>query len=175
MQNGVIELKDELDQKSLYVMHVTAEMAPIAKVGGLADVVTGLARASISRGHNVEVCIPYYACLPDDSIQSLEKECDFDCPKGTHWDGKMQMATLKTHVWKGKIAGVQVFLLRPDWSASNIFKADRIYGGNYNEMEAYLYFSRACLEFLRVTNRQPNIIHLHEWQTAAVALLYWEK
>lgn len=34
---------------------------------------------------------------------------------------------------------------------------------------------RASLEFLRVTNRQPHILHIHEWQASAVALLHWEK
>lgn len=34
---------------------MTAEMARIAKVGGLGDVVTGLARACLLRGHTVEV------------------------------------------------------------------------------------------------------------------------
>ena len=39
----------------LNIVHVTAEMAPCAKVGGLADVVQGLAKASLERGHNVQV------------------------------------------------------------------------------------------------------------------------
>ena len=32
---------------------------------------------------------------------------------------------------------------------------------------------RACLEYLRVTNRNPDIIHVHEWQLSAVPMLYW--
>ena len=37
----------EITTKPLHVVHVTAEMAPVAKVGGLGDVVTGLARANM--------------------------------------------------------------------------------------------------------------------------------
>jgi hypothetical protein len=33
---------------------------------------------------------------------------------------------------------------------------------------------RAGLEYLRCSGQQPHILHLHEWQTAAVSLLYWE-
>ena len=66
-------------------------------------------------------------------------------------------------------------LLRPDWGGDcNIFKGGRVYAGSYNETEAYLYFCRACLEFLKVSGRQPDVIHLHEWQTSAAAMLYWE-
>lgn len=34
---------------------------------------------------------------------------------------------------------------------------------------------RAALELLRVTQRRPHIIHTHEWQTAAVPMLFWER
>ncbi|KAJ0030780.1 hypothetical protein Pint_13933 [Pistacia integerrima] len=45
----------EKDSNLLHIIHVTAEMAPTAKVGGLGDVVTGLARACLSCGHTVDV------------------------------------------------------------------------------------------------------------------------
>ena len=37
------------------VAHVAVEMAPIAKVGGMGDVVTALGRAVQEEGHSVEV------------------------------------------------------------------------------------------------------------------------
>jgi len=37
------------------VVHVAVEMAPIAKVGGMGDVVTALGRAVQEEGHEVEV------------------------------------------------------------------------------------------------------------------------
>lgn len=42
----------------MYVVHIAVEMAPIAKVGGLGDVVTALGRAVKENGHMVEVIIP---------------------------------------------------------------------------------------------------------------------
>jgi starch synthase len=33
---------------------------------------------------------------------------------------------------------------------------------------------RAALEYLRCSGQQPHILHLHEWQTAAASMLYWE-
>jgi starch synthase len=50
-------------------------------VGGLGDVVTGLARACLMRGHKVEVMLPFYESLPDDQIDGLQHDRDFDCPK----------------------------------------------------------------------------------------------
>jgi glycogen synthase len=31
-----------------------------------------------------------------------------------------------------------------------------------------MFFSRAALEWLAVSGKQPDIIHLHDWQSAAV-------
>lgn len=75
------------------------------QVGGLGDVVTGLARACIARGHTTEVILPYYECLNEEDIQDLVHEYAFDCPKGWLWEGQWQQGTLKTDVWSGKIAG----------------------------------------------------------------------
>lgn len=130
------------DSTPLHVVHLTAEMAPLAKVGGLGDVVTGLARASLDRGHWVEVMLPYYECLDQNEIEGLEFDCEFDCPKGYQWDGDFMQGSLKTVVYRARIDGIPVLLIRPDWSVCNIFKGGRIYGGSYNELEAYLYFSR---------------------------------
>lgn len=31
-----------------------------------------------------------------------------------------------------------------------------------------MFFSRAVLEFLITTDKQPDVLHLHDWQSAAV-------
>ena len=43
--------------------------------------VTGLGRACLQRGHSVEVCLPFYECLPQDRIDGLRHDRDFDVPK----------------------------------------------------------------------------------------------
>lgn len=47
---------------------------------------------------------------------------------------------------------------------NQFFKGEDVYGGSYNELEAYLFFSRACLEWMQVTGTQRDVIHVHEWQ-----------
>jgi glycogen synthase len=36
------------------------------------------------------------------------------------------------------------------------------------------FFSKAALEFMIRTGRQPDIVHCHDWSTAHVAKAYWE-
>jgi len=165
----------KVDGFQLEVVHLTAEMAPLAKVGGLGDVVTGLARSCTARGHNVEIILPFYECIDEGLLDDFKFEFEYDVPRGYEWDGQFQVGSLKTQVYTATCEGIKMVLLRPDWSECNIFKGGRVYAGSYNETEAYLYFCRAGLEFLKVSGRQPDIVHLHEWQTSAAAMLYWEK
>ncbi|CAI5531569.1 unnamed protein product [Closterium sp. Naga37s-1] len=153
----------ERDSERLHIVHVTAEMAPLAKVGGLGDVVTGLGRACLARGHTVEVMLPFYECLDTKQIANLQLKRSFGSYFKGDWVG--------VEAFSGEISGVPVVLLKPE---NHFFRGGRIYGGSYNELEAYLFFSRASLEFLQVTGAQPDILHIHEWHTAAVALLYWD-
>lgn len=155
--------KVEKDPDLVHIVHVTAEMAPLAKVGGLGDVVTGLARACLARGHTVDVMLPFYECLPKQQITELALVSTFN----SYHDGKW----VPTNAYRAVASGIPVVLIEP---ANNFFKGSRIYGGSYDEPEAYLFFSRACLEWLQVSGTHPDIIHVHEWQTSALPLLYWD-
>ncbi|KAH7572491.1 hypothetical protein JRO89_XS04G0264000 [Xanthoceras sorbifolium] len=153
----------ENDSNLIHIIHVTAEMAPIAKVGGLGDVVTGLARACLSRGHAVDIMLPFYECIQKQQINDLALITAYV----TFYDGNW----VPTKAYRGVVSGVPVIFIEP---SNEFFKGQYVYGGSYNELEAYLFFSRACLEWMQVTGVQPDIIHVHEWQTGALPLLYWD-
>ncbi|KAL3533192.1 hypothetical protein ACH5RR_006713 [Cinchona calisaya] len=151
------------DPDLLHVVHVTAEMAPIAKVGGLGDVVTGLARACLSRGHKVDVMLPFYECIQRHYIKDLMLISTYSSYFNGDW--------VPTNAYRGEVSGIPVILVEP---SNNFFKGQSVYGGSYDELEAYLFFSRTCLEWMQVTGTQPDIIHVHEWQTGSLPLLYWD-
>ncbi|KAK2646172.1 hypothetical protein Ddye_021367 [Dipteronia dyeriana] len=153
----------EKDSNPIHIIHVTAEMAPIAKVGGLGDVVTGLARACLSRGHAVDVMLPFYECIEKQQINDLALITEYN----TFYDGSW----VPTNAYRGVVSGIPVIFIEP---SNEFFKGQNVYGGSYNELEAYLFFSRACLEWMQVAGVQPDIIHVHEWQTGALPLLYWD-
>lgn len=153
----------ENDSDPMHIVHVTAEMAPIAKVGGLGDVVTGLARACLSRGHKVFIMLPFYECIQHQQIDDLVLLNTYDSYHDGNW--------VPTKAYQGLVSGIPVIFIEP---TNHFFKGKYVYGGSYNELEAYLFFNRACLEWMQVTGTEPDIIHIHEWQTGALALLYWD-
>jgi starch synthase len=56
----------------MYVVMIASECAPVAKVGGLADVVSGLSRELQLRGHAVEIILPKYDCMRHDEIWGMQ-------------------------------------------------------------------------------------------------------
>ena len=93
----------------------------------------------------MQVVLPYYTSLPQNELKGLQHVLDFDCPKGKVWDGKMQPGSLRTSLFRCTIDGIPMLLICPaDRHECNLFVGDRIYGGSYNELEAYLYLSRCC-------------------------------
>ncbi|XP_077227348.1 uncharacterized protein LOC143860546 isoform X2 [Tasmannia lanceolata] len=153
----------EKDPDLMHIIHITAEMAPIAKVGGLGDVVTGLARACISRGHKVDIMLPLYECIQKQQVNDFQLASTYNSYHDGNW--------VRTNAYKGVVSGIPVTFIEPD---NHFFKGQFVYGGSYNELEAYLFFTRACLEWMQVSGTQPDIIHIHEWQTSALPLLYWD-
>jgi starch synthase len=165
--------------RPLSIIHIAAELAPRAKVGGLGDVVAGLALACAARGHHPLVCLPFYECLPEEAVADLALADEFAVPRG--WDARRAGPTssLGVAVFTGTLDGVPVALFRPDWGASPLFRGARIYGGSHSEVEAYLFFCRAALDWLARgvaagTRPAPDALHVHDWQCAAAAMLYWE-
>jgi starch synthase len=157
----------------LHIVHVTAEMAPLAKVGGLGDVVTGLGAASLRQGHSVDVILPFYECIDTTKVEGLTLEKTFESPTAHDSnDGGLHISSVRMEAYRGKIEGCPVILLKP--VDVPFFRGGAIYGGSYNETQAYLIFCRASLEYMAQSGIQPNIIHAHEWQGAAVPMLFWE-
>ncbi|MES2572069.1 MAG: glycogen/starch synthase, partial [Verrucomicrobiota bacterium] len=71
--------------------------------------------------------------------------------------------------------GVQLFLVRRDeyFDRSGLYGADgRDYGDN---AERFIYFSKAVVELARRVVPPPQIVHVHDWQTALVPALIKER
>ncbi|KAJ6807102.1 starch synthase 3, chloroplastic/amyloplastic isoform X1 [Iris pallida] len=142
----------------MHVVHVAVEMAPIAKVGGLGDVVTSLSRAVQELGHKVDIIFPKYDCM------NLSNVKDFHFRQSFAWGGT------EIKVWFGKVEGLSVYFLEPQ---NGMFSVGCIYGRN-NDGDRFGFFSRAALEFLLQSGIRPDIIHCHDWSSAPVAWLFKE-
>ncbi|XP_074270130.1 starch synthase 3, chloroplastic/amyloplastic-like isoform X3 [Silene latifolia] len=142
----------------MHIVHIAVEMAPIAKVGGLGDVVTSLSRAIQELNHHVDIILPKYGCLNLDHVK------DFHYKRSYPWGG------IEIKVWSGKVEGLSVYFLEPQ---NGLFQSNSVYIGR-NDGERFGFFCHAALEFLLQSGFHPDIIHCHDWTSAPVAWLYKE-
>ncbi|XP_047163130.1 starch synthase 3, chloroplastic/amyloplastic-like isoform X2 [Vigna umbellata] len=140
----------------LHIIHIAVEMAPIAKVGGLGDVVTSLSRAIQDLNHNVDIILPKYDCL------NLSNVKDFEYHRNYLWGGT------EIKVWRGNVEGLSVYFLEPQ---NGFFQVGCVYGRG-NDAERFGFFCHAALEFLLQNGFHPDIIHCHDWSSAPVAWIF---
>ncbi|CAH2078679.1 unnamed protein product [Thlaspi arvense] len=163
--SAFLKLVSSPTSSGLYVVHIAAEMAPVAKVGGLGDVVAGLGKALQRRGHLVEIILPKYDCMQYDRVRDLRA---LDTVVESYFDGKLY----KNKIWVGTVEGLPVHFIEPQ-HPSKFFWRGQFYGEK-DDFKRFSYFSRAALELLLQSGKKPDIIHCHDWQTAFVAPLYWD-
>ncbi len=149
----------------MYIVMLASECAPVAKVGGLADVVSGLGRELVLRGHAVDIILPKYECMRYEHIWDLQVAWqDLYVPWG---DSRVHCT-----VFFGHVHGSRCFFIEPH-SADNWFRRGAYYGFPDDHLR-FAFFSKAALEFMRVAECRPDVIHTHDWQTAITAVLLYE-
>lgn len=147
----------------MHIINIASELAPLAKIGGLADVVLGLSRELSWKGHDVDIIIPKYDCMDSNQVRDLT--IDYSDLK-SFYNGEWHSNT----VWMGWVENIKVYFIQPH-HPRHFFDRGCIYGCD-DDIERFLYFCRAALEFILKKGFQPDILHLHDWQTAVVAPLF---
>ncbi len=146
----------------MHIIHIASELAPLAKVGGLADVLLGLCRELSWKGHDVDIIIPKYDCIDTNSIRDLNIAYErLMVPYNGEW--------YSNTIWMGWVENLRVYFVETH-HPRYFFNRGCFYGCN-DDIERYLHFSRVAVEFLYKKNLRPNIIHVHDWQTAVIPLL----
>ncbi len=149
----------------MHIVQIVTELCPIAKVGGLADVIYGLSKELSKQKHKVEIILPKYDCLNYGGLKNLKVEFrELWSYEGTH--------QYNNTIWSAEIDGLKVLLVEPH-HPQYYFSRGIIYGC-HDDIDRFVYFSRTAIEFLFKSGRQPDAVHVHDWPTALVPVLYKE-
>lgn len=149
----------------MYIVQIASECAPVIKAGGLGDVVYGLSRELELRGHTIEIILPKYDCMRYDQIWGLhEAYQDLYVP---WFDGAIHCT-----VFCGWVHGRLCFFIEPH-SLDNFFNRGCYYGCIDDHLR-FAFFSKAALEFLLKTNKRPDVLHCHDWQTGLIPVMLYE-
>jgi starch synthase len=133
------------------ILFVAAEAAPLAKVGGMGDVVGALPSVLRKLGHDVRIFMPYYGFLPD----------KMKVPKEPVWWGDAMFQRFA--VYEAVLPGTDVPLYlfgHPSFSGRNVYYGD-------DEDWRFTFFSNGAAEFAW-NYWKPEIIHCHDWHTGMI-------
>lgn len=156
---------DRSKKSGFHIVHICTEMSPLISVGSLASYVTGLSHALQRKGHLVEVILPKYAIMDLDEVQGLrEIKAEFY----SYFNGQQH----GNKIWTGVVRGIGVSLIQPLYYSS-FFSREKLYGYS-DDFERFTYFSRASLDYIAKSGKQPDVLHIHNWETAIVGPLFWD-
>lgn len=136
------------------ILFVASEAFPLAKVGGLGDVVSSLALALQNLGHEVSIVLPRYGGIKA-PLEATGKSLVIQFGEQTE-PAILRKATLKERI--------PVYLVEND----RYFGTEEIYGGG--ELERFLFFSLSIPAVISALDSPPDIIHCHDWHTALTFL-----
>jgi starch synthase len=145
-----------------HVAFLTAELAPLVKVGGLADVAGALPTALAARGVRTTVIIPAY--------REIDRARHGVRPLASGLEAPLGARTVRFDVYEAAAParGVRWLLL----DGGGFFDRDGIYvdPATKNEFpdtaERFAFFTRAALEALRRLGERIDAVHSHDHQTA---------
>ena len=138
------------------ILFIATEASPLAKVGGLADVIGSLPKALNELGHDIRLILPAYGSIKI-SGSSPSLLTSFSIPLK---DKEISASLLRTNLTDD----IPVYLVNNE----NYFGTDRIY--NKNDLERFLFFCLAVREILSKLDWDPQIIHCHDWHTALIPM-----
>ncbi|KAH9712538.1 glyco-transf 5 domain-containing protein [Citrus sinensis] len=70
------------------------------------------------------------------------------------------------------VSGIGVTFIQP-LHYSSFFNRESVYGYS-DDFERFTYFSRASLDYIVKSRKQPDVLHIHNWETAIVGPLFWD-
>jgi len=152
----------------LKILMVAAECAPLAKVGGLADVVGALPKALLALGAEIKIILPLYGLIDQKKfpVRKLRDPVKVEIGSGMENFSLWEYTENKT--------GLIILLIQHRYfNNKEIYRYGRIgtakkYSRGAEDVKRFALFSLAALAATKSLGWRPNIIHCHDWHTALI-------
>lgn len=138
------------------VFHISAECYPVAKTGGLADVIGALPRVQRENGIETSVIMPWY---DNPFIHSHEFIL---VHSGDIWQGS-QVYSFDILKEKDNSLGFDLFLIR----IPGLLDRPEIYGYP-DESDQFIAFQHAFLQWIMEAKIKPTILHCHDHHSGLI-------
>lgn len=141
------------------ILHVSAECYPVAKAGGMGDVVGALPKYQQKLGHVAKVVMPMYR------TQFLFKHSFDVVHKGAIYlsSHKLEYTVIKE---KNNILGFDLYLV----DIYGILDREKIYGYD-DDSYRFMAFQIAVVDWLSKWQHHPDILHVHDHHAALIPFM----
>jgi len=141
------------DVARVRIVFAAAEVAPYAKVGGLADVAGSLPQALAALGHDVSVYLPLHG-----TIDRAKFAIPDDGPVRPVPYGRSTIKVAYPSVVRDR---VRTIFVRNDQRIGR----EKVYGAP-DDAKRYATFARSVAEDLAQGRARPEVVHAHDWHAA---------
>src|SRR5262245_26641886 len=146
------------------ILHASSEVHPYSKTGGLADMVGALAKTLARAGHETGIVTPLYRGIREKYPVLKKFDWWIDLPLGSR--------RVQAEVWTVQPAErLTVYFIH----APEFFDRAGLYsegGSDYWDNGArFTFFSKCVVQLARYLPLQPELVHIHDWQTGLVPAL----
>ena len=145
------------------ILFATGEAFPFIKTGGLGDVSYSLPKALVQKEKlDVRVILPKYSKISNELLKDVRHL------------GHKEIWVAHHNEYVGieevELEGVIYYFVDNE----RYFRRLNVYG-EYDDCERFLFFSKAVVETMDITDFKPDIIHCNDWQTALIPIYLKER
>ncbi len=146
-------------QANMDIIHISAECYPVAKAGGLGDVVGSLPRFQNELGHQSKVIMPMYrtAYLYTHDWEVVHKAST----NLGHWWFDYTVIKEKTNA-----QGFELFLI----DINGLLDREKVYGYD-DDTERFCAFQIAAVHWMNTWEALPQVVHVHDHHAALVPFM----
>jgi starch synthase len=146
------------------ILLASSEVHPFSKTGGLADMVGAFGKALAQAGHEVRIVTPMYRGVREKFPKIRRVDWNFNQPLGSKW--------VQADLWSLEVGEnlTVYFIDHPGFfDRAGIYIEDNI---SYADNDArYIFFSKCVAHLARYLPWRPDVVHVHDWQSALVPTL----
>jgi starch synthase len=141
------------------ILHVSAECYPVAKAGGLGDVVGALPKYQAAMGHIAKVVMPMYRTkfLYENKWEVVHKG---GASLGNWW---FEYTIIKESTNK---LGFDLYLV----DINGLLDREKIYGYD-DDTERFTSFQIAVVDWLAAWKHRPDVVHVHDYHTGLIPFM----
>jgi starch synthase len=141
------------------ILHVSAECYPVAKAGGLGDVVGALPKYMNQLGHTARVVMPMYRTkfLYANQWEVVHKG---NTNMGNWW---FEFTIIKEKTNK---LGFELYLV----DVNGLLDREKVYGYS-DDTERFTAFQICVLDWLNAWAQKPDVIHVHDHHTGLIPFM----